>query len=219
MLPFVGHPAPEVDVGEHGDAGLVQQPFPEILGIGAAGQPAGLRHVGPRVERAARRSAGNARNRVQQRDDQIAPLVKAPAHRRRCILRTVDRFDRRPLADLRRARVRVGHPAREHRRQRPVRGEADPPTGHRPRLRRAVGDDRALEHVGELRDRLECPVRIRALGVDQPRVDLVGIDPHLRMTAQDRGDCGEIVVRQDAAGRIVRRVQDQQLRFRRDPGG
>ncbi len=82
---------------------------------------------------------------------------------------------RRPLRDLRRARIGVGDPAREHRRQRAVGGEADAPAGHRPGLRRAVADDRALEHARARRERVE------AARVGEPRIDLVGEHPDLRM--------------------------------------
>ena len=52
--------------------------------------------------------------------------------------------------------------------------------------------------------------------VDEPRVDLVGEHPDLRMPREDLGDRVEIARAQHAAGRIVRRVENQQPRLRRD---
>ena len=145
-----------------------------------------------------------------RRDDQVAPLEEARAHVIGGVLRTGDRRDRRPLRDLRRARFGVGDPAREHRRQRAVGDVADAPAGHRPGLRRAVADDRALEHVGSRGERIEAAV------VHEPRIDLVGEHPHLRMAREDFGDGVEVGAVEDAAGRILRRVEDQQPRLRRD---
>src|SRR5215475_2958931 len=45
----------EMDVGEDGDPGLAQQALAELLGVRHAGHAAELRHVGPHVERSARR--------------------------------------------------------------------------------------------------------------------------------------------------------------------
>ena len=91
-------------------------------------------------------------------------------------------------------------------------GASDAPAGHRPGLRRTVGNDRALAHAGERRERHEFAV------VEQARVDFVGEDPHLRMQPQDVGDRLEIGALQAASGRIVRGVEDQQPRLLRDLG-
>src|SRR5712671_5824362 len=61
-----GRARAEVDVGEHRDPGLVEQPLPELLGIGSAGHAAGLGHVGPGVERAAGRLAESTGHLVQE---------------------------------------------------------------------------------------------------------------------------------------------------------
>ena len=107
-------------------------------------------------------------------------LVQFRAATSRCrLLRPVDRLDRRPLGDLRRTGIGVGDPAREHGRQRAVGDVADAPAGHRPGLGRAVGDDRPLVHSRQRGERLERTV------VREARVDLVGVDPDLRMPAQD----------------------------------
>src|SRR5204862_2061354 len=99
VLAFAGHARAEVDVGEHRDPGLVQEALPELLRIRNAHHAAGLGHVGPGVEGAARRLAGDARGLVQQAYDQVAPHEERVAHLLRIVLRTVDRLDRRPLAD------------------------------------------------------------------------------------------------------------------------
>ena len=131
------------------------------------GELAGLGDIGPRVERAAGRLAGHAGHRVEQAHDQVAALEERRAHRRGGILRPVDRFDRRPLADLRGAGIGVGDPAREHRRQRAVGDVADAPAGHRPGLRRAIGNDRALEHARQRRERRR--IRRRRAGASRSR--------------------------------------------------
>src|SRR5258706_9065836 len=76
VLAFAGHARAEVDVGEHRDPGLVEQPLPELLGIGSAGHAAGLGHVGPGVERAAGRLAESPGHLVQEPHDQVAPFEK-----------------------------------------------------------------------------------------------------------------------------------------------
>jgi len=68
----------------------------------------------------------------------------------------------------------------------------------------------AFEHPGKRRYRRERSF------VAQPRVDLVGIDPDFRVPPQDGGDGFEILVRQDAAGRILRRVEDDEPCLLRD---
>ena len=211
MLAIARHTATEMDVGQYRDAGLVQQAPAERLRIRAAGQLAGFGHVGPGVERPAGRRAGDARHVVEQPHDEVAAFEEARAHGVGGVLGPGDRGDRRPLRDLRRAGLGVGDPAREDRRQRAVGHVTDAPSGHRPCLGRAVADDRALQHARARRERIEAPV------VHQPRIDLVGEDPHLRMAREDLRDGVEILAVEDAAGRVLRRVEYQQPRVRRDP--
>ena len=149
---------------------------------------------------------------IEQADDQIAALKKGAAHRVGRILWPGDRLEGGPLADLRGARFGVGDPAGEHRRERPVGDVADAPAGHRPGFGGTVGNDRALSHARQRGQRYELAV------VEQPRVDLVGEHPELLVHAQDIGDRLEIAALQAAAGRVVRRVQDQQPRLLRDLG-
>src|SRR5512134_2185925 len=83
VLAFARHARAEMDVGEHCDAGLVQEALAELLGIRCANPLAGLRDVRPGIEGAARVAAGHAWHLVQEADDQIAPLEEARAHHRR----------------------------------------------------------------------------------------------------------------------------------------
>src|SRR5690242_5050404 len=53
VLPVARNAASEVNVGEHRDARLVQQPLAKRLGVGRLHAPARLGDVRPRVERAA----------------------------------------------------------------------------------------------------------------------------------------------------------------------
>ena len=76
-------------------------------------------------------------------------------------------------------------------------------------LREAVEDDRALHHVRHARDR-----DVLALE-DAAAVDLVGHDDDV-VLAGDVGDGRDVLARQHAAGRVVRRVEDDQLGLGRD---
>ena len=60
-------------------------------------------------------------------------------------------------------------------------------------------------------------MRIEAPVVYQPGIDLVGEYPDVRMTRKDFGNGVEILAVEDAAGRVVRRVENQQPGIRRDP--
>ncbi len=208
--PSFGNAAPEVDVGQHRDAGLGQEPLAKRFGIGAAGDPARLGDVRPRVERAAGRLARDPGHGIEQTDDEIATLEEALAHRFGGVLRARDRLDGGPLRDLRRAGVGVRDPAREHRRQRAVGDVADAPARHRPGLRCAVRNDRARLHPRPAGERIE-----RA-GVGEPRVDFVGEHPDLRMALENRRDRVEVGGAQHASRRVVRRVENEELRLRRD---
>src|SRR3954466_11034749 len=210
VLAFAWDARAEVDVGEQRHARLVQQALPELLGILCAHQAAGLGDVRPDVERAAGILALYARHLVQQPDDEVAALLEALFHGLGGILRPIDRLERRPLADLGGAGVRVGDPAGEDGRERRVRREPDAPAGHRPGLRGAVGNDRALVHSWDLRDREELS-RIR-----EARVDLVGVHPDLRMLFQNGRDLLELLAGEQAAGRVVGVVEDEEPRPRRD---
>src|SRR6185295_5911124 len=81
VLSLAGDAAAEVDVGQHGDPRLGQQPLAQRLRVRAAGDTARLGDVRPRVESAAGIAANDARHLVQQSDDQVAALEEACAHR------------------------------------------------------------------------------------------------------------------------------------------
>src|SRR5581483_2390164 len=152
VLSLAGDARAEMNVGEHRHAGFVEQAPAELLGVGRADHAAGLGDVRPGVEGAAGHEAGDARDPVEQPDDQVAPREERRAHLLGVVLRAQDRFDRRPLRDLRGARVGVRHPAHELGREHRVRREPEPPAGHGPGLGRAVRDDGALVHPGQRRD-------------------------------------------------------------------
>src|SRR5262249_38141589 len=61
VLPFAGHARAEVDIGEDGDPGFVEQALAELLGVRCADHAAGLGHVRPGVERPARTPSEPAR--------------------------------------------------------------------------------------------------------------------------------------------------------------
>src|SRR5437867_3186578 len=110
MLAVARNAAAEMDVRQHGDAGLVEEPLPKSFRIGAARALAGFGNVRPRVERASRRLARETRHPIQKLDDQVAPLEKRMPHRLRRILGPSDRLDGRPLTDLRGAGFGVDDP-------------------------------------------------------------------------------------------------------------
>ncbi len=201
-----------MDVREHRHPGFVQQALAQLFRVLGADHAAGLGDIGPGVERAPRQLAAHARHPVQQAHDQVAPGEKTVAHFARFYLRAVDSLHRRPLADVRRTGVGVGHPAHELRRQDGIRGEADAPAGHGPGLGGAVGNDAALVHPRQRRNR--CKLAL----VQQARIDFVGKNPDLGMAAQHLGDVLQILLRQDAAGRVMRGIEDQQFGLRRYPG-
>ena len=87
---------------------------------------------------------------------------------------------------------------------------AHPPAGHRERLGEAVEDDRPLGHPGQRGDR-----DVLGAVVQDPAVDLVGEDPQVVLDGE-RGDPLEVAAGQHAAGRVGRRVDDEDARPRRD---
>ena len=87
--------------------------------------------------------------------------------------------------------------------------ETETPSGHRVGLREAVHDHGALGHTGQRRDR-------RALAVvHHAGVDLVRDDREV-VPLRELGDGRERRGRDHAAGGIVRRVEQQDARTRRD---
>src|SRR5262249_5465365 len=84
--------------------------------------------------------------------------------------------------------------------------EAEPPAGHRERLRPAVEQDRAVGHAVDVED-----ARVRVLAVPYGPVHLVG--EHGQIVAlRDVRDRLAIRAGERAAARVVRRVDDEQLR-------
>ena len=137
--------------------------------------------------------------------------MEALPHRIGIRLRAGQRLHCSPLADLRGARFGVRDPAGKYRCQYRVGRETDAPAGHRIGLGGAIADDRALAHARQRCDRHELAV------VDELAVDLVGVDPDAGMSAQHVGNRFERRTVEDSAGRIVRRIEDQQPCLRTDP--
>ncbi len=82
---------------------------------------------------------------------------------------------------------------------------AHAPAGHRPGLRPAVEDDQPVADFRELQQRAGG---LAVIGHDV--VDLVGHDGDMRMRRQSRNQLLDLGARRDAAGRIGRRVEDQE---------
>src|SRR5262249_58345028 len=74
----------------------------------------------------------------------------------------------------------------------------------------AVEDDDQAFHAREARDRRELAV------VQERLVDLVGEDRN-PMPLRDLGDAAELIGLEDATRRVLRRVDDDELRARRRP--
>src|SRR5690242_11726420 len=124
VLPFVRHARPEMNVGEHRHARLVEQTRTQLLGVARTDHAAGLGHIRPHVKCTARRAASHTWHLVEQLHDEISPLEENIAHLLRCVLRPRKCFHPGPLADLRCARFGVGHPVGEVRRELAIGGEA-----------------------------------------------------------------------------------------------
>ena len=83
--------------GEHAHAGLLEQPVGQ-LGAGQAG-PGDVRE---HVERAGRREASEAGDRVEPVDDEVAPRPELDDHLVDVALRPAERLDRADLGERRR---------------------------------------------------------------------------------------------------------------------
>ncbi len=197
---------------------LVQQRLREILVAvdapsAGAGAPDAAGDRGEHVERAVRPVARQAGNGVQRIHHQIAPAAIAGHLRRHVILRPVQRGGGGGLAHGGHARrglaLHVGHcPDEPH----GSGAETDAPAGHGVGLGHAADGEDA---IGKLRHH-GGQGRVRVALVEQARIHVVGHDPHMRMTQQHRAECRQIGTGQRRPGRIVRRVQHQPARRRRD---
>ena len=137
----------------------------------------------------------------------IAARAELGDHRLDVVLGPGQRLDRRDLAERRDARDGVDDQLRERvdegRRQDRV---AQPPAGHRVRLGEPVEHDRPVREAGQRRDRDVLAV------VDDPAVDLVGEDGDLGVAQHELRDPLDVAAREDAAGGVRGRVDDQQPR-------
>ena len=151
---------------EHRHAGLVEQPVGQLARVEA--RPLDVREG---VERAVRHDAGHARQPVQAVDDELAPLRNSAIIAFDVVARPLERGHAGQLRGGGGARDRVDDQARDRLDQRlRQRRVAEPPAGHRERLREAVEQDRALEQALVRGDRV-----VLAL-VEHLGVDLVGED-------------------------------------------
>ena len=122
----------------------------------------------------------------------------------------VERLGAGDLGVRRRARDGVDEQALEDRHER--RGQdapAEAPAGHGVRLGEPVEDDGALLHALDREDG-----DVLAL-VHDARVDLVGQHDQV-VRHGDRGDALDVGARQHRAGGVLRAVEDEQARARRD---
>ena len=156
---------------------------------------------------------GDPRNGVQAVHHQGAAGDELGAVGIGLVLRPGERLDCPVLREGVRARDAVDHQAAE-RRDEPLgqHAVAHAPSGHREGLAEAVQRDRALRHAGQGRDAERLALVLQAA------VDLVGEDDEI-VLHRELGEPLDVLVRQDGSGRVVRRVEDEQPRARRDQRG
>src|SRR5439155_22381736 len=195
----------EGGAAEDGDPGLLQEKRGDLLR-----RPAEGLHVRQDVEGAPRPDARHPRDPVEPVHDEVPALAELRHHRLDRGVVALERGHSGLLDERRRAGRGVGHEAchvlgerdRHH-------AEAQPPARHGVRLREPVEDDRPLLHAREAGDRDELSL------VEEPPVDLVREDGDA-VVAGDLGDPRDLLGGEDAAGRILRRVDDDEARLLRD---
>src|SRR6266851_7514193 len=192
---------------KHRDAGLVQQTRRKLVLV-----EAGPLDVGERGERPLRTRAAHAWDLVDAVDDQVPAVLEHLHHAVHRVLRLgcAERLDRCDLRESRGARGGVDHQlvqlgrqsARSHR-------VAEAPAGHRVGLRQTVHEHGAFAHARarERRDVVEA--------VHELAVDLVGDDEQV-MLLRELADEVDVFLRQHAAGRVLRSVDDDHSCPRRD---
>src|ERR1700687_3990337 len=190
----------EGSAGEAGAAGLCEQRVGQFLR-----RPAGLSNVGEGVERAFRHEAGKAFDLFQAGDEDVAAVSELSVHLVDRGLIAAQRFDSGHLREAGGTGIRVGHEARD------VRGQggthyavAHAPSGHGVGFREAVEDDGPLLEAGDAHDG-----EVLAF-VDKAAVDFVRKN-HDVAVADGIGYFENVLFGEHAAGRVVRRVQDDQL--------
>src|SRR5690606_24323210 len=164
------------------------------------------RNVREGVEGAARADARDAGERVERVDQEVPPATELGDHLLDGLPWSADRGDRAVLPEGAGAGDDVDVVELEGREElRRNDAPAETPARHRPGLREAVDDDRAIEHAGQ-----GCDARER-LVVGEVEVDLIREDVEAA-AARLRCDGLEVRARQDAAGRVLGRVQDHEAR-------
>jgi len=151
---------------------------------------------------------------LQPVDDEVAAGPELRDHVVDLALRAAQRLDRARLGEGGRATHRVDderavgllEPFRDDR-------VAEPPASHGIRLREAVEDDRPVGHPGQARER-----DVLGAVVQDSGIDLVGQHEEV-MTDGELGDPLDVRGGQDAARRVGRRVDDEELRLRCDERG
>ncbi len=197
----------EVGTADDGDAGIFEQRRRQRLGL-----PARALDVGECVERALRGRATDARQAVQALDHDFAPAVELRDHPRHLVLRTLQRgkpgiLRRRVDAgmqvdrELARIVVELAGPNRV----------AQPPAGHGIGLRPAIEQDQPVadRRIGE-------QAHVGLAVIDHVVVDLVRHHRHIGKAVETGDELVDLALWRDAAGRIGRRVHDQQPGLRRD---
>src|SRR5450830_838986 len=195
----------EAGSGQAGDARVVEQVVSDLLGWAVEALD-----VGKDIEGSVWSAAGDAGDGVEPLDNDLAAGQELLSHGLHIILRAGQGLDPGNLGERGGAGRRVGddlgHPFDELTRAGCI---AKAPPGHGVGLGHAVRDDRAFLHPGERRDGKVLTLE------HQARVDLVRQDIEVVLLGHLR-DQLQVLARDDAAGGVGWRVDDDKLCARRD---
>src|SRR5204863_1229561 len=153
-----------------------------------------------------RQAAGKTFNFVEAGDHQVASFLELGAHRLDRRLRPMERLDAGHLRETGGAGVRVSHQASDVRRQVDAHyAVAYTPARHGVGLRKTVEQNAALLHAIDRHDGVMLTFE------DEATVDLVG-QHHDVAIADNARDAGDVLLRQHATGRVMRRIHDDEFR-------
>src|SRR5437667_7419414 len=194
--------------GQPGDAGVVEQRVRQFLR-----GPPGLLDVGENVKRAFGQAAGKTFDLVQTSDHHVAPPLKLGAHRISRGLRSAQRFAAGDLSEARGAGIGIRHQPGDMLRQIGAHHAiAHSPAGHGISFGKAIEQNAAIFHAVDRHDGVMLAFE------DEAAVDLVA--QHHDVAIADRvRDAVNVVLRKHAAGRVMRRIHNDQLRAIVDQSG